>query len=773
MELLPPRLFGPLSECSRFVRFDFAIPGATVVALRTRDGQTTDVGKAIAPISNGLVPFDPSVTLAAGDLITAYQYDGSGASPWQPDAIEVQTSEGKFNAPQVLTHLYSCSRGFTVGAMRPGTRVEVLHSGSVIATGVANDGVAHVRTVGGGWLPNPGKVLTIRQRICPSPPPPGGAPEWVIDNDLPPIEPLQSPGGELGEVPAPLVIEGHTECSRAVTVGNVIPGAEVVLEGPGSGWWATSGPSDATTVVIPLAVKLKEGEKIEARQEFGCRTTSARSVAIVGAHAALGQPRLAQIDCPTTSTVGVDGLKAGADLEFEVTHQGVTRVYRGIATQLFGAFPSPPMPAGAIVRVRQGECDRWSAWSEPRTANALPQPVSKLRIVGELFQCQNAITVENIWPLAGTIVVRSSVTGEIARVVGFGNIATITVAPSLMAGHDIAVEHQVCGQRESDRKTVKLGAVPGIGDIEQPFDGDTQVTVLDVTSGAYIEIWNRTDRLAAGYAPSSTTGKTKVSFGLVKPLVVGQHIHATFWHCGHYGRNEGRPVFLRKPVLESVAPSSVSSPSGNPTTFGLQGLHFRPGAMMWFEGAGLVTTTFLSVTELRASVPGYHFDSPHTAQVQVRNPDGQVTGLLNVEIGAAPPAPPDPPPPQPSVLQAESVEIFQCNTNHRDVHVWKADLSAGAQWQFVATISHQYDSDWGTCPVDESPATTIDLTDGHDYAIAVIDPENIGCIAPGGDPAEANPPAGQPDLVNAACMRMSHLVIRGKTGAGVFKYVIN
>lgn len=38
---------------------------------------------------------------------------------------------------------------------------------------------------------------------------------------------------------------------------------------------------------------------------------------------------------------------------------------------------------------------------------------------------------------------------------------------------------------------------------------------------------------------------------------------------------------------------------------------------------------------------------------------------------------------------------------------------------------------------------------------------------------EVNPPAGQPDLVNAACMRMSHLVIRGKTGAGVFEYVIN
>ncbi len=44
MELLPPKVFGPLSECSRSVIFEDASPGATLTLLRTRGGQTQEVG---------------------------------------------------------------------------------------------------------------------------------------------------------------------------------------------------------------------------------------------------------------------------------------------------------------------------------------------------------------------------------------------------------------------------------------------------------------------------------------------------------------------------------------------------------------------------------------------------------------------------------------------------------------------------------------------------------------------------------------------------------
>ena len=528
------------------------------------------------------------------------------------------------------------------------------------------------------------------------PPPPGGAPEWVVDSQLPPVEPMQSPGGPSGEVPAPVITAGHTACSRSLTVERVIAGAEVIVEDPSHGWWVSRGPSDATTVSLALPVKLKEGDKLEVRQEFGCRTTSARGIAIVGAPAQLAQLSLSQIDCASSPTVYVRELKAEADVEFEVVHEGETKLYRSVATKTEGPFPAPPMPEGSTVRVRHGECDKWSDWSLPQTAKALARPVSKLRIVGELFQCQNAIQVENIDSLSGVLIITSSITGELARTSNFENITTIRVGPSLVKDHDITVEHHVCGQREHDRKTVQAMAPPSVGEIEPLFDGDTTVTLSDVTAGAYVEIWNEIERLQTGYAPFSASGRVKVAFSGLRPLTGGQHIHAKFWHCGHYGRNQGKTVQFRKPELHSVNPSSILVPSMDPTAFNLHGRYFRPGAQMWFAGAGLVSTTFQSTTDLLGLVAGYHVATPRIVKVMVQNPNGDATGLLEVELKARPPEPPStPPPPPPSATGFDDVAVYNCNTNHRDVHVWKRDLTVGGPWQFVQTLNHQYDGDSG------------------------------------------------------------------------------
>jgi hypothetical protein len=217
MDLLPPRIFGPLSECSRSVLFENAIPGATVVLLRTRGGVTDEVGKTKANLSSGIIGLNPGEEFVANDLVTAYQYNAAGGSLWQPDAISVQKPDDKFNPPQILTHLYQCSRGFSVGAMRPGTKVEVFDNGSVIAVGEAPIGTCHVRVVHKfGLPPTLGAVLKLRQRMCPKPPPPGGAPEWVVITPLPPIEAMPTPGVPGGLLPAPKIVSGLYACSRSV-----------------------------------------------------------------------------------------------------------------------------------------------------------------------------------------------------------------------------------------------------------------------------------------------------------------------------------------------------------------------------------------------------------------------------------------------------------------------------------------------------------------------------------------------------------------------------
>ena len=644
MNLLPPRVFGPLSECSTSVIFENAQPNATVILLRIRAGTTAEVGTVRATNSHGIVKLNPGEQLAAGDHVTVSQKadDGSTSDP-QTDSVEVQRSEAKFNPPQVLTHLYQCSREFALGAMRPGTTVDILQGPSVIASGEAIDGTVFVRVVGTLGLPVAGTVLTARQHICPKPPPGGGATEWTVDTLLPPVEPLPIPVQSGTKVPAPTITDGLTACSRAVQVGNVIPGAEVIVEDADHAWWASMGPSDRTSFWLPLPAALVEGHDVDVRQEIGdrCEMPPDRKRQTVGPRATLGKPILAEIDCNTSPQVFASGLKMEADVEFEITFQGNTTTYPTIATHDKGAIPpenytealpAPPMPVGAVVRVRQGECDHWSDWSDPQTANALNTPVSpQLQIAADLFHCQNSVPIKNVTPLSGTLHVISDVLGEIGHEPALANIPTISVAPSLQQGHHITVEHRVCGVtvRSAD-KEVKGLADPSPGEIRGPlYDGDTVVTLTDVTAGAYIELWDQSRNLRLGnaYAPfdasGSGTGRVTFAFSGFGALQAGQHIYTKVWYCGHYGRNQGLPVEFRPPALNQLMPSSVVTGSGALTLIA-KGSAFRSGALLrwWVDKS----TTFISATRLRAAIAAADVASARTVSVDVVNSDGKQVG---------------------------------------------------------------------------------------------------------------------------------------------------
>ena len=757
MALLPPRIFGPLSECSRSVVFQFAIPGATVVLLRTRAGITKDVGKTTANLSTGIVSLFPTEEFAADDLVTAYQFTPTDASLWQPDPVTVQKSSDQFNPPQILTHLYQCSRGFAVGAMRPGTKVEVFDNGQVIAAGEAPDGTAHVRVVHQFGLPFPGTVLKLRQRICPKPPPPGGASEWVVVTPLPPIEPLpvkKVPGGML---PAPSFVSGLYACSRSVKVAGVVPGAEVVLQDTTGAWWATSGPHDATTRTIELPTELVEGREVEIRQEVGdrCEMLPERRRQKVGPPEKLPKLSLFQIDCPTTPTLYASVLKEAATIEFEVTHQGQTNFYRGVASKPMDPVPAPPMPEGSIVRIRQGECELWSDWSEPQTAKALNRPVQKPRIVGTLFQCQNTVPVENIDPLAGTLRIVSDALGEIANTTYFGNQPLIKVAPSLITGHEITVVHEVCGiVQTSDPKTVQPLATAGIGEMVEPmYDGDTSVTVRDVTAGAYLEIWDQDKRLQTGFAPFSVSGKVNVTFVGMAPLAFGQHIHARFWHCAQFGRNEGRRVSLRNPELHAVNPATAAA-GGSDMTIECVGAHFRAGAVIVFQGNTWINTTFLSKTQLRGTIPSALVANPGARKVRVRNPFGEMSNEVEIQI-IAQPEPPPPLPPPPTELAFSSVALHNCHTGKRSVAIYKRNVTLGQAFQFVQLMEHEYD-EWGTCQID-GDALEIDLPDGQVMEIVAVDAGAVGCLPSGADPSTASP-------MTLACRRDALLLLGKSTG---------
>lgn len=85
MELIPPRISGPLSECSRTVVFQNALPGATVVLVRIREGAPQEVGKATATQSGGAVALQAGEVLATRRAVVRAQ---TARECWEPPGAD-------------------------------------------------------------------------------------------------------------------------------------------------------------------------------------------------------------------------------------------------------------------------------------------------------------------------------------------------------------------------------------------------------------------------------------------------------------------------------------------------------------------------------------------------------------------------------------------------------------------------------------------------------------------------------------------------------------
>jgi hypothetical protein len=435
-----------------------------------------------------------------------------------------------------------------------------------------------------------------------------------------------------------------THCSRSIEVDGVIPGAEVIVEGPG-GWWSAMGPSNQLQRTIPLPVSLQEGQTIEVRQELGCRFIPERGRHRVGPQVKLPPPGLGQIDCAVTPTVTLGNLKPEATIEFEVTTNGQVSTFRSTASAKSEPVSAPAMQNGSAVRARQGECDVWSDWSAARTVLAI-SPVSDVRISGTLYHCQRFVVVRNLSPMAGTIEIRDDVLGPLANKFVTGETMTIEVAPSLHQGHHITAIHEACGMvRQSERARVEAVRMrERIGPIRPPvFDGDTWLVIDDVIPGSTLELRDQNGLIQR--ADVGPWGSDSVSFEFTNlpPLRVGQQLFVTSYYCGIRATSEEAGVEFRAPELTAIIPAEVMAGSGD-FVLTAQGKFFRPGCSISFQGAGLAGTV-VSSTEIRRQVTGNHVSTPGTRQVLVMCGGNKNSGSIDLVVKTAPPPPPPPPKP--------------------------------------------------------------------------------------------------------------------------------
>ncbi len=131
------------------------------------------------------------------------------------------------------------------------------------------------------------------------------------------------------------------------------------------------------------------------------------------------------------------------------------------------------------------------------------------------------------------------------------------------------------------------------------------------------------------------------------------------------------------------------------------------------------TSTGPNTTQLTVSF--LEPDTEYCFQVRAENlwdasaPTSTVCGQTKEQIEE----PPNPPPP----YGIRQVDVYNCHSDERAVHVWTMDLSQGF-WTERGTAPSLWQGNG--CPGNAAPFT-VSLADGHYYWFVVVDPDLLGC----------------------------------------------
>lgn len=519
MNLLPPRVRGPVSECSDRVWVQGQLPGATVEI-------EDDTGTVVASdtVSSGDATIALSQPLVAGRQIAARQIMGADDSGLAPETVEVQRRPDPLGPGIFSEIVFRCARCLWIDGLLPGAKVRIVEGGMDIGTGTSVIGYARVvltKAVA--------SRLTLEQEAC-------GAPGESRETD--PVEPPA--GDQQGRMlPAPTVESPLQECRNRVTISHVFPGATVDLErsvGPNgttcfdraSLWWGQAPP-------------LQLNETVRARQSFpDCEKFSPYSSPpiTVGPLQPVPIPQVIGPLCANGTTVRVCGLLAGATVKLIIVpngHHGVTGgdEYFGTAPE-DGCFdfliPSPGLPAGGLVCATQTLCARESDRSNAEMVREAPEELPKPVVEEPLHACSITVRVSNLHP--GTrVYVSASGVGVLGEALVTEEEMDITVRPALMEGWEITAIAIGCGKTSdvSDAVTVQAppDQLPPPEIVPPVYTCEHEVTVRNLVPGASVDLYVNDAWVGRGMAGAE---EDEISFS-IGTLQDGDQVHATQKLC--------------------------------------------------------------------------------------------------------------------------------------------------------------------------------------------------------------------------------------------------
>jgi hypothetical protein len=532
IQLIPPRVVLPLSECSSHVRLQGLVPDTTVTVVA--DGHTVVQDRA----SQSDQTFQVAGQLIAGQIVRAKQDFSTEGSDFTPDGVTVlrgPANSSELSPVDLAGHLYACAGCLWLDGAFPGATVDVRVGTPDQQSVTSVDGNAYVS------LSSPvgsGETISVRQSACgfvgpvtqlPAPDPP------PVDNQrrlLPP---------KVGE---PLF-----ECQQQLTVEKVLEGATVTVHREGGDEFAcVSSASARLNLVHPLHL----GEKIAASQAFpGCEYTSERSHPPVEVGPAdLPAPFLHGPICNRDHTVRVLGLEPGAQVMFM---SGPNEFAYGTAWDSVCDFQMPDLFGVATLSVKQGLCSpvQWSDTSNEVKIDAQPTLGDLfLKVTGPVYECGRLVHVSGCAPGITVYLISKSRGGPMGWAYATDYEVDVAVPP-LQAGDLVHAAASLCGSPytspEQEVQTLSHDlAPPRVLDPVEDCGG--AVRVCDVVPGARVEVY--VNGVFAGMAPSSLS---EASVPLAKPLTDGDSVSARQSLCGRT-TSLGEKVTYREDLDLDFAP---------------------------------------------------------------------------------------------------------------------------------------------------------------------------------------------------------------------------
>ena len=504
MALLPPRVIGPLSECSSGVRVQGQLSGSTVRVFA--DGGL--VCEALAAAADQVFTLLAGASLPAGARVTASQQLGVEISDESYEPVEVQAKPPTIGHVGFRSHLWACGRCVWLEGLVPGAAVEVRAGGSVLGSGTSYDGNARI-----GLSPalSPGEVVEAQQEACGDPGP----------NTIGP--PTETLGDDRRRRLGPPTVESPLQaCRQGVVVGDVVHGARVTL-------LRSAGPNvqscfDASALRFGVNPALSEGETVAARQEFpDCEIVGEDAAPVVVGPAEPVPPPIALGPlCAGGTTVPLAGLLFAARVRIQVDGSDIGEAEAPTEGQF--DFVVPSLPGGSIVTATQELCGIFSDPSNHVAVDpapgALPQPV----VADPLFECAGIVHVRQLHPGA-RVYVRSTLLGApIGEAQVYGAEADVAVAPLLIAGDEIFAVQHGCGSVSSESDRVRVGEHERLRPprVDDPlYSCEESVRVVDVVPGARVDVY-----VNGVFRGSAASGGAEIEVAITGSLMVDDAVTA-------------------------------------------------------------------------------------------------------------------------------------------------------------------------------------------------------------------------------------------------------